>query len=253
MARLLNGTTDGMVGSGFSTAMSGTAFSCSCWINSSSTTAGGGFLITNSTATGTTGFYLRYFSTTQYAITDAGVGIITLSTAVVLNTWINVIVSVTAANQASVYFNGVLDAATPGGFAVDGPITTFGVGCFSAANNVLTGKIADAAFWVGAALAQGEATALARGARPYMIRPLQLKGYWPLDGLRSPEPDLSGNVNNLTLTGTALASGPPVAMFTPRQPQLIVGAAAAASSSIVFRRSLSSLGTRTGSRQAIQA
>jgi hypothetical protein len=36
-----------------------------------------------------------------------------------------------------------------------------------------------------------------------------LKGWWPLDGYQSPEPDLSGNGNNGTLTGTAQVLGAP--------------------------------------------
>ena len=34
-------------------------------------------------------------------------------------------------------------------------------------------------------------------------------GYWPLDGISSPEPDLSGNWHPGTLTGTTYADDPP--------------------------------------------
>jgi hypothetical protein len=80
------------------------------------------------------------------------------------------------------------------------------------------GSIADVAVW-NVALSQIEATALAKGIRPNLIRRGALVGYWPLDGLASPEPDLSGNLNNGTITGSpTLASGPPFAPFTPRWP-----------------------------------
>lgn len=113
-----------------------------------------------------------------------------------------------------------------------------------------TGPIADVALW-NVALKAGEAKALANGARPHMIRPLALKGYWPLDGLQSPEPDLSGNANNGTLNNPPipLGVGPPVMMFTPRWPQNI--SAAGGGGTTVFRRSLSPIGTRVGSRQAV--
>jgi hypothetical protein len=59
------------------------------------------------------------------------------------------------------------------------------------------------------------------GQRPPAIDPVGIAagGYWPLDGLQSPEPDLSGNKHNGTLTGTASAFGPAVALQTPRRPQ----------------------------------
>jgi hypothetical protein len=80
------------------------------------------------------------------------------------------------------------------------------------------GNIADVGIW-NVQLSAGEIAALGNGFRPKDIRPASLQGYWPLDGLQSPEPDFSGKVHNGTLTGTSLASGPPVAMFTPRWPQ----------------------------------
>ena len=83
------------------------------------------------------------------------------------------------------------------------------------------GLIADVAVW-SVILTAGEAAALRAGARPYNIRQAALTGYWPLDGLSSPEPDLSGFSNNGTLNSApTLAAGPPIALFTPRAPQLI--------------------------------
>lgn len=42
--------------------------------------------------------------------------------------------------------------------------------------------------------------------------------YWPLDGLASPEVDLSGSANNGTLSGTTRANHAPVTLFARRQP-----------------------------------
>lgn len=117
--------------------------------------------------------------------------------------------------------------------------------------NYLSGSVADAAIW-NVQLTDAEVLALAKGARPWTIRPSALVAWFPLDGLASPEVDLSGKKNNQTLNGGPIlsSSGPPVMMFTPRWPQNIVGAAAAAAASgIHFRRTLSPLGTRAGSRQ----
>jgi Concanavalin A-like lectin/glucanases superfamily len=111
-------------------------------------------------------------------------------------------------------------------------------------NEYFDGRLADIAIW-SVQLTAGEAVALSRGRRPHEIRP-QAR-FYPLDGLASPEPDLSGNAANATLTGSSVfAAGPPTDMFTPRWPQVAVTAAAA--SSVVFRRSFT--GYRAGSRQA---
>jgi hypothetical protein len=79
------------------------------------------------------------------------------------------------------------------------------------------GSLADGAQW-NTNLSAAEITALSKGARPYTIRPANLLGWWPLDGLQSPEEELSGAKNNGTLTGTTAAFGPPYMQFTPRWP-----------------------------------
>jgi hypothetical protein len=84
----------------------------------------------------------------------------------------------------------------------------------------MNGFLADPAIW-NAKLTAAEVSALANGARPGTIRSASLAGWWPLGGLQSPEPDLSGNANNGTLTGTNPAFGPPIMQFTPRWPQFI--------------------------------
>jgi hypothetical protein len=78
------------------------------------------------------------------------------------------------------------------------------------------GLIAEFAVW-NTTLNAREATALAQGVRFFRIRP-PLLAYWPLDGLKSPEPDLSGNARNGTLTGTAFATGPPIDLLTRQIP-----------------------------------
>ncbi len=83
------------------------------------------------------------------------------------------------------------------------------------------GRMADLAMWT-TKLSVGEISALANGARPGNIRPASLFRWWPLDGLVSPEVELSGNADTATLFNSpSLAPGPPVAMFTPRWPSFL--------------------------------
>lgn len=78
------------------------------------------------------------------------------------------------------------------------------------------GELAEVAFW-NVALTDNEIVALSRGVSPLRIRPASLLAYWPIYGLASPEPDLSGNVNNLTLNGSpALANHAPVIPYSSR-------------------------------------
>ena len=55
------------------------------------------------------------------------------------------------------------------------------------------------------------------GFLPSWIRPANIKGYWPVWGIHSPEIDLSGQGNSLTLVnGPTRANHAPVTLFTPR-------------------------------------
>ncbi len=67
------------------------------------------------------------------------------------------------------------------------------------------GKIAEVGIW-DVVLTDGEVKGLAAGLSPVTVRPANLVSYWPIYGLGSPEPDLSGNKNNLTLTNAPAAA-----------------------------------------------
>jgi hypothetical protein len=118
---------------------------------------------------------------------------------------------------ATLWVNGA-SQGTDTGTPTNNPSGFFRIGSGSGSFSG-TRSFADAAYWT-AVLTQAELTALSKGARPNTIRPASLTLWLPLDGLQSPEPDLSGNANNGTLTGTASAFGPPIAPFTPRWPNI---------------------------------
>jgi hypothetical protein len=85
-------------------------------------------------------------------------------------------------------------------------------------NANINGRMADAVIY-NTNLTVAEIVALAKGARPFTVRPRSIQWYWPLDGIQSPEPDFSGNALNGVVTGAALTAGPPLMPFTPRWPQ----------------------------------
>jgi hypothetical protein len=101
------------------------------------------------------------------------------------------------------------------------PTTRTTIGIRGDINNPANGYIADAAWW-SVQLTATEGTSLTKGERPNRIRPKSLLAWWPLDGLQSPEPDLSGTANNMSITGSVPAGfGPPFMMFTPLRQQFI--------------------------------
>jgi hypothetical protein len=134
-------------------------------------------------------------------------------------TWANWIITFNQSTPLqTLYKNGVSKGTNGGSFSgtCTPPILVGNQG--SGFSGSLNGKMADFTIW-NVVLSALEITALANGARPYTIRPSALLCWLPLDGLASPEPDLSGNAKNGTITGTiTLAFGPPFAPFTPRWP-----------------------------------
>lgn len=71
-------------------------------------------------------------------------------------------------------------------------------------NNAITamdGLVAEVAIY-NAALSDPQIASLAAGANPTTVQAANLKGYWPLYGDVSPEPDYSGSGNVATIVGT---------------------------------------------------
>jgi hypothetical protein len=130
------------------------------------------------------------------------------NTAVTLTWYINGVASGTSSSYGANYFAN---------FGTNIHIW-LGGGAGGASPERWVGNFADVAIWSGV-LSASEIKALSQGAHPNTIRPQSLLDWWPLDGLQSPEADLSGAGFNGTLNGTVPAFGPPYAPFTPRWPQ----------------------------------
>jgi Concanavalin A-like lectin/glucanases superfamily len=139
------------------------------------------------------------------------------------NTWTHLVGVSDGSTITALYINGVLDSTggASAGNGVTSPTVVGGIGyqAYSGINGGFwNGNIADVCLWDGVLLSALEIAQLAKGIRPSTIRPKSIVSWWPLDGLQSPEPDLSGNAYNGTLTGTAKAFGPPLDQSTPRWP-----------------------------------
>jgi hypothetical protein len=230
MARHTTGLDTGSIDLGTSSTLNPTtAMSFSCWARASAAPGGGYRAIIKRIDAGNTHYYAFQLSgsstyNTGLFYTDSGNtgrSLGTGNTSLIVGTWYQMgfVIPATAV-AAIVYVDGSSDGVTG---AAAGGVSSITANTFigkdaSSANSGWNGDIADAAIW-NVALTVSEMAALAQGARPNTIRTLSLVGWWPFDGLQSLEPDLSGFANNGTLTGTSLASGPPIMQFTPRWPQ----------------------------------
>ncbi len=215
MARGFNGSSDS-INTSASNTLSPSTYSMSAWFISNFASSYGTIIGKDGGGNGVNVYIKSSKKLAVYAVTGSydGSGSQTSRTG-----WNHVGVAINSGGSYSSYLNGALDSSGTGlssSGANSGSITRFGDD--GSGSNLLGGRIADVAIWNGI-LSAAEFAALSNGARPYTIRPSLLVGYWPLDGLQSPEPDLSGNAFNGTLAGTASAFGPPNMMFTPRWPE----------------------------------
>jgi hypothetical protein len=99
--------------------------------------------------------------------------------------------------------NSYTFASQNGCFTIGGPDTAANFSCTLASFPFL-GQIAQVMVWIGSNLTDGELQAAAWGGPFAVGRPLS--GYWPIYGVDSPEPDLSGKGFNGTVTGTTVVS-----------------------------------------------
>jgi len=148
---------------------------------------------------------------------EAGGGVSTGTVTIAANSgWHHVTLTWVSNVTFSSYIDGNLDFSTVVNATPLTSTTTLTLGN-DTSTEWLNGYLADCAIW-NAALNASEIAALQTGFRPSSIRPKSLQGYWPLDGIQTTEPDLSGLANNGTVTGAVYTPGPPVTLLTPRRP-----------------------------------
>lgn len=111
------------------------------------------------------------------------------------------------------------------------------------ASSFAAGRLAEVAIWNGVVLTAAEAAILGLGYAPPLVRPASLAYYWPLLNRQSPESEIVAN-KTYTLTGTSVTPHP--AVLYPVATDIEVTGTA---STVVFRKTLSTVGTKVGSRQ----
>ena len=212
MARTFNGTSD-VIKPSINMTLTGIGTS-SAWVRPSNTTVGDGAVFGLISG----GHSLTIFAESpgHFAYYDQGGGF-TGSATYTINTWYHV-AHVVDGVGAKGYVNGVADGSLAGLTTLNAT-TVYWIG-YNNQNNFFPGDIADMAVW-NTNLTPAEVLALAKGARPNMLRQGNLIRWWPIDGVQSPEPDLSGNAANGVITGTTSAFGPPYMQFTPRWPRFM--------------------------------
>lgn len=136
-----------------------------------------------------------------------GIIFATGATNVVSDQWQH-IVALMNGTATFVYLNGVQDAT-------NGSVTNMATTSSSVLLGSEIGLQAESAIW-NIGLTPAEVLALSKGMSPLLLRPQNLKAYWPMHGSASPEKDYSGNgVHVVTVNGTVPAGdrNPPVMPF----------------------------------------
>lgn len=171
------------------------------------------------------------------------------------NSWHSIILTydgTSASNAPVIYVDGVSQTVTGSASGtINLPTLNWYVGNRADGARNWDGMLAHAAIW-NITLAAPDAMVLALGASPLIIRPDSLQSYMPLDGVNNPEFDFI-NGNSSSITGTRLGTREPPVMPIARIRSLFDYQSdisiAPITTGVVFRRTLSSIGARVGSRQ----
>jgi hypothetical protein len=202
MGRSFNGSSD-VITTTLNTGNQSATISAACWLYAS--TPGGNSGPIQGTANHNIAFVLT--STLHLQLADVNFALLGAASTGAISTgvWTHVgwAVDTTAnSNAVTYYINGAASGtSSSGGHSLVNGVFSLGV--------TYTGQMADAAVWSGVLLGATDFAKLAAGYRPVDVNSANLVGWWPLSGYSSPEPDISGNANGGTLTGTSAAPMPP--------------------------------------------
>jgi hypothetical protein len=224
-ARSFNGTSDHVNFGNITTSLTNTTVSL--WANVTVAAAGGfGYLFSRNNSTNANFFeFGTHSGNWQFFVATVGGTSQANGTAVTAGIWYHLALSYDSTNGSVFYVNGVstLTGAAGGNMKTGSTTAWIGGDPSGGGSGFANAIIADVAVW-NATLTLLEIKGLSQGMRPGAIRAPVL--WSPVDGLQSPEADLSGNAFNGTVTGTSVVFGPPIAPFTPRWPQFLAPAVA---------------------------
>jgi len=172
-------------------------FSFAFWIYTVTqpTTAQGGFTVNNTDTPNGAGWALAAFQMPTNTIRFYMPTIINFDFfgAMTAGQWYHLAIT-SGSGTTSAYVNGALNSTSP--HVPANIITPDG---FSMNGNYVDNYTADFGMW-NVVLSSTQIAQLAAGYRPADVNSANLVAWWPLGGYQSPEPDLSGNNNKLTLT-----------------------------------------------------
>lgn len=132
------------------------------------------------------------------------------TTTIALNAWSHLCaVFKSGTNGARIYVNGVQRASVTNNETFPTGDTWIAGGDVRNNSRWFAGNLAEQGVW-NAELTDLEIESLAAGTPASRVRATTLQLYWPLHGLASPEPDLSGNGLVGTVTGAVAGTHAPV-------------------------------------------
>lgn len=229
MARNTPGNTSNYLSNTTAAPVGNPPFSIACWCNFSAFPSGSNVAailtlvsITSNVSYATFGLWMN---SSKEPYTDiysypSSANSITSASSVSASTWFHMLLTASSGGLFTLYVNGTSVGSVS--YSVGShSLNTIYLGAVNASGTISypsQGSFAEGTVW-NIDLTANEAKALALGVRSNRLRPASLKAYWPLFGLQSPEPDLSGNGYNLTITGSVpQANHAPVTTFTKKVP-----------------------------------
>lgn len=195
MARSFNGTTQYLSNAG--AVLTAPPITMACWFKSTSDSAAQTLISLGVAGSQDNRFTLQVSGNVAgdpiRALTrDTGNGIATSSTGYATNVWQHACAVFASSTDRRAYVNGGSEGTNTTSRTPSGVSSTYlGAQQDVSATNFIVGVVAEAAIW-NVALNTSEIAALAAGVSPLRIRSGNLKAYWPVYGVGSPEPDYVG-------------------------------------------------------------
>jgi concanavalin A-like lectin/glucanase superfamily protein len=185
--------------------ITGTDLTVACFVQFDAVALEQGLVTKWGNSTATRQYTLELLSSKiDFAVSD-GLAATTLCpgvTNVVAGPWYH-FCGVQNATDIFVYLNGAQDGTNANQRSMSNTVTALQLGKFAVDNLPLDGRLAEVGIW-NTPLTAGQVASLASGVSPQLVQAANLRGYWPLCGVASPEPDFASG-NQATINGTVPA------------------------------------------------